>query len=86
MGTNAFAEFKGFFKGFYLSYEMLKRKPDIEIYEQLLEQEGLRPEETLFIDDTKENTDSAELLGIQTWNLLVGQEDIIDLHKHLSLA
>ena len=86
MGDNAFAEFKGFFKGFYLSYEMLKRKPDIEIYEQLLEEEGLRPEETLFIDDTKENTDSAELLGIQTWNLLVGQQDIIDLRKQLSLA
>ena len=37
------------------------------------------PQETLFIDDTKENTDAAKLLGIQTWNLIPGQDDIINL-------
>lgn len=86
MGKVAYAEFKGFFKGFYLSYEMGMRKPDAEIYEQVLTEQALRSEETLFIDDTKENTDSAGLLGIQTWHLQVGQQDIIDLPKQLDHA
>lgn len=86
MGKSAYSEFKGFFKGFYLSYEMGMRKPDSEIYEQVLSEQGLQPEECLFIDDTKENTDSAGLLGIQTWHLQVGQQDITDLPKILSHA
>jgi putative hydrolase of the HAD superfamily len=33
----------------------------------------------LFIDDKKENTDSAAALGFNVWNLQVGQEDVVDL-------
>jgi len=34
-------------------------------------------------DDTKENTDAAERLGIKTWNLKVGEEDITALKTKL---
>jgi putative hydrolase of the HAD superfamily len=35
--------------------------------------------ETLFIDDTKENTDAAKALGIHIWNLKPGKEDVLEL-------
>lgn len=41
-------------------------KPDPAIYRILLMRTGIVPSETLFIDDRKENLDSARDLGIQT--------------------
>lgn len=82
MGLEKFDRFKNAFEGFYLSYEMGKRKPNLNIYEQVLKENDLNPKETLFVDDTKENTDAAALLGIKTWNLQVGQEDITQLKNH----
>ena len=83
MGMEKFNRFKNTFERFYLSYEMGKRKPDLNIYTQVLEENHLKSEETLFVDDTKENTDAAALLGIKTWNLQVGKEDIVHLKNHL---
>ncbi|WP_010518001.1 HAD family hydrolase [Croceivirga radicis] len=82
MGST-YIDFKACFEVFYLSYEMGKRKPDAPIFEQVLEENNLKAEETFFIDDTKENTDAANQLGIKTWNLQVGQQDIIDLNNYL---
>jgi putative hydrolase of the HAD superfamily len=48
-----------------------------------LDENGLKAEETFFIDDTKENTDAAEKLGITCWNLQVGLDDIIHLKDML---
>lgn len=83
MGNEAYQDFKQQFDHFYLSYEMGKRKPEAEIYQQVLEEQALLAEETLFIDDTEENTIAAARLGIHTWHLQVGKADIIDLPKFL---
>ncbi|MDT0607257.1 HAD family hydrolase [Croceitalea rosinachiae] len=83
MGIEKFGRFKNAFEVFYLSYEMKMRKPDAEIFEYVLSQNNLIPDETLFVDDTKENTDTAASLGIQVWNLQVGKEDIIQLKERL---
>jgi len=83
MGTTRWQRFENAFESFYLSYEMGMRKPDTEIFEFILKENYLKPAETLFVDDTKENTDAAASLGILTWNLKAGKEDIIDLKKHL---
>lgn len=83
MGVDKFKRFKDSFEQFYLSHEIHLRKPNAEIFEFTLEQNGLNAEETLFIDDTKENTDAADILGIKTWHLKVGHEDIIDLKTRL---
>ena len=83
MGDEAYQDFKQQFDHFYLSYEMGMRKPDAEIYQKVLAEQGLLPEETLFIDDTEENTVTAARLGIRTWHLQVGKEDIIELPKFL---
>jgi putative hydrolase of the HAD superfamily len=55
------------------------RKPDTEIYHALIRQHELSPKRTLFIDDKKDNTDAAKTLGLQVWNLQVGQEDVVEL-------
>ena len=78
-----FTRFENAFEVFYLSYKMGKRKPNLDIFQQVLEENNLIPEETLFIDDTKENTDAADQLGIKTWNLIVGKEDITQLKSRL---
>lgn len=83
MGQEKFNRFKNPFEVFYLSYEMGMRKPDAEIFEFVVTENELNPSETLFVDDTKENTATAAQLGIQIWNLQVGKEDIIDLKAHL---
>jgi putative hydrolase of the HAD superfamily len=44
------------------------------------------PEESLFIDDTEENTASASQLGLKVWNIDEKKEDVIqlfDLKKEL---
>ncbi len=83
MGNEHYNRFKNSFEKFYLSHEIHLRKPNANIYDFVLEENGLKAKETLFIDDTKENTDAAEKLGIQCWNLIVGKEDIIDLKAKL---
>ncbi len=74
-----YEEFKSYFHKFYLSHEINLRKPDNEIYEFVLQKNNLIAEESLFIDDTKENTDSAKQLGIHTWNIDETTEDIVNL-------
>lgn len=74
-----FKEFSECFDAFYLSHEIGLRKPDPEIFEFIMDQHDLKPEDCLFIDDTKENTDIAERLGFNTWNIEPTREDIIDL-------
>ncbi|MDO6819260.1 HAD family phosphatase [Zobellia sp. 1_MG-2023] len=83
MGADRYARFKKPFEKFYLSHEINLRKPNAEIYQFVLDENGLKSEETFFIDDTKENTDAAEKLGITCWNIQVGKEDIIQLKSKL---
>lgn len=83
MGLDRYSKFKNCFEQFYLSHEIGLRKPDREIYQFVLDENNLQAEETFFIDDTMENTEAAATLGIQTWNLQVGKEDIIQLKERL---
>ncbi|WP_296637885.1 HAD-IA family hydrolase [Polaribacter sp.] len=86
LGTEFYNEFKKAFEQFYLSHEIHFRKPDSEIYEFVLEQNNIKPKETLFVDDLKENTDSAKKLGVQVWNLDPKTEDVTNLFtKNYSL-
>ena len=79
MGQVKYDRFKNCFEGFHLSHEIRLRKPDSEVFEFVLDAHNLRANETLFIDDTKENTVAAGTLGIRTWHLNVGSEDVVDL-------
>lgn len=55
-----------YFETTYYSHVLNARKPDLEIYQMVLDKEGLTPSETVFLDDNKENLKGAERAGIQT--------------------
>ncbi|WP_269227311.1 HAD family hydrolase [Flavobacterium eburneipallidum] len=84
-GTSFYSDFYQCFEKVYFSFEMGMRKPDAEIYNYVLAQHGLIAKHTLFVDDKKENTDSAASLGINVWNLQVGKEDVVDLFSKTEL-
>ena len=56
-----------FFEHIYLSYEMKMAKPDADIFQKVLDETGILPNETLFIDDSEANCRTAEALGISTY-------------------
>lgn len=55
------------FEKLYLSYRMKVCKPDPRIFEMIIEDSGIRPEETLFLDDGAANTAAARALGFVTY-------------------
>ncbi len=78
-GNNLYQEFKNCFEQFYLSHEINLRKPNENIYEFVLGENNLLASETIFIDDTKENTDIAKNMGIHVWNINPETEDVVNL-------
>lgn len=62
-----------FFDRCYLSYEMKMSKPNADIFEELLRQEGLKAEECFFLDDGPANIETAKKLGFQTYLVENGQ-------------
>ncbi|QNK78617.1 HAD family phosphatase [Winogradskyella sp. PAMC22761] len=79
--TPFFEEFKACFDAFYLSQEIHFRKPNTDIFEFVLKENNLIANECLFIDDTKDNTDTAATMGFHTWNIDETKEDIITLFE-----
>jgi len=55
-----------YFHKAYYSHRMGKRKPDAEIFEQVIEENRLIPEQTLFLDDYAINIEGAKSVGIRT--------------------
>lgn len=55
-----------YFHKAYYSHMMGKRKPDPDIFEQVLEENRLVPEQTLFLDDYDINIEGAKAVGIKT--------------------
>ena len=41
-------------------------KPDLDFYRYILKKEGIKPENTIFVDDTEENIISAQKIGINS--------------------
>lgn len=63
-----------YFEHIYLSYEMNMAKPDAEIFQKVLDDTGIIPAETLFIDDSAANCRAAEALGITTYTPKAGED------------
>ena len=56
-------QIEGCFDEICLSFEMKMLKPDPQIFEELIRCTGIRPEESLYIDDGARNADAAHALG-----------------------
>lgn len=63
-----------YFEDVYLSYMLQLTKPDPKIFETVLRRSQLQAAETLFIDDVKENCESAARLGIQVLHETTGND------------
>lgn len=70
-----------FFDKCYLSYEIGCAKPDKRIFEHVLKDAAIKPEETLFLDDGASNIEIAKEMGFQVY--LANQDE--DLRKVFSL-
>ena len=65
-----------FFDKCYFSYQIGMAKPDPEIFNALLADANLTPQECLFLDDGKKNIEQANNLGFQTY--------LVDVNEDLS--
>nr|WP_321224628.1 HAD family phosphatase [uncultured Psychroserpens sp.] len=74
-----YEDFKACFDKFYLSHEIYLRKPNADIYEFVLGENKLNANECIFIDDTKDNTDTAAAMGLNVWHIDETKQDIVDL-------
>ncbi len=77
--VNFYEDFKACFDKFYLSHEIMLRKPNADIFQFVLNENKLEAKQCLFIDDTTENTEAASKLGMHVWNNKPLTEDVIDL-------
>lgn len=79
-----YKDYSGFFKNFkklHLSYLMNLRKPDIEIYNEVLKYHNIKPENMFFTDDNQENIDAAKKTGIRAYtfkNVIKLKQDLAD--------
>jgi putative hydrolase of the HAD superfamily len=58
--------FNALFKQVYLSFEIGKRKPDVETFQWVIQQNKLNAEKTLFIDDSPQHIEGAKKAGLNT--------------------
>lgn len=63
-----------FFESTFLSFEMHLSKPHQDIYQQMMKEANIVPEETLFIDDSAINCQGAAALGIHTHHYQIGED------------
>ncbi|MBC7537136.1 MAG: HAD family phosphatase [Ferruginibacter sp.] len=65
---------ENFFTKSYYSHLVGLRKPNNDIFEFVLADAGININETLFIDDTKDNIEAAAKMGFKTHLLLPGEK------------
>jgi glucose-1-phosphatase len=71
------------FEKSYYSHIIRQRKPDASCFQYVMQDAGILPAETLFIDDLYENIQGAQSIGIHTLYLTGGQEMIHSIKSYL---
>jgi len=64
-----YQEWEKLFEKAWFSHHIGLRKPDPAIFKLILKEKNLNAGETLFIDDSKANTDAADALGFEVLHL-----------------
>jgi len=75
--TKVESDFNTIFEKTYYSHQFGKRKPDSDSFLSILKENNLIIEEILFVDDSIQHIESANLLGIRT--LLIQEKPITEL-------
>ncbi|MBB2145277.1 HAD-IA family hydrolase [Pedobacter sp. LMG 31464] len=77
------ANYDNHFEKAYFSQHMRLRKPNVNIFEQVIKENNLNPQETLFIDDSPQHIEGAKKAGLHTLLMDVHPEKLNDfLHQH----
>lgn len=69
LAQNGFEEFETYFDQVYYSCRAGFRKPHPESFLALLKEQAMKPEETLFIDDTLQHVEGARMAGLHAVHL-----------------
>lgn len=69
------------FEKAYYSQLMQLRKPNVEIFEQVIKENNLNPEETLFIDDSPQHLIGAKKAGLHTLLMTENPKNLGDFLK-----
>lgn len=67
-------DFPSLFVKDYYSHEIHERKPDLISYQKVIKLSGVKPEESIFIDDLEKNIIGAQHSGLKTFWLKEGME------------
>lgn len=63
-----------FFDKIFLSFQMHLAKPNPEIFAKALDEANIKPEETLFIDDSLANCEAAASVNLNTAHYIIGTD------------
>ncbi len=79
--TKGIEHLDDYFEKVYLSHKMGQRKPNVDIFETVINENQLTPSETLFIDDTYGHLEGAKKLGLKTFHMSEERklEDVLSL-------
>jgi putative hydrolase of the HAD superfamily len=75
--------FSDCFDKIYTSYEMKCTKPDLKIFRMMVDDSGVKPEESLYIDDSRNNLSAAQQIGMHVHLVKNGDDWRQDLAKIL---
>ncbi len=65
-----YGEFDELFEKAYFSFDLHLLKPNLEVFEFMINQHDFNPSTTLFIDDNAKNIEAAQKLGLKTYQLI----------------
>lgn len=80
---NKFSTFEGYFEKEYYSHQFGQRKPNPEAFLAILEENNLKADETLFVDDSYQHIEGAKKAGLHTFYVKPGESTIFDIDDFL---
>ena len=78
IGKKRYTDFYNIFDKVYFSHEIKKRKPDVDAFKLILEENNLAAKNVIFIDDSIQHINAAKTIGINTI-FLEKNQDIMSL-------
>jgi len=70
-------DLKSYFDQAFLSFEIGRRKPDASTFQWVIDELGIDPEETIFIDDSAQHVNGAKQAGLNVYHHTDG--DIVEV-------